>query len=49
MILIWRDGQFYGSKVGFVEKCNEALKEKPILSLIEKQIFSINTLNDVNE
>ena len=52
MVFIWRDGQFYGSKVGFVEKYNEALKKRPILSTKENiNILSeyYNTLSDVNE
>ena len=27
MIFIWRDGQFYGSKVGFIETYNKAIKK----------------------
>ena len=50
-IFIYNDGQFYGSPTGYMEKYNEALKEKPVLSLTEKQNIIgkyYNTLNDVN-
>ena len=39
------------SPTGYIEKYNEALKEKPVLSLTEKQNIIgkyYNTLNDVN-
>ena len=52
MIFILKDGIFYGSPTGFIEKYNEVLKKKTVLSLSEKSnILSeyYNTLNDVSE
>ena len=51
MIFIWKDGQFYGSKVGFIETYNEAIKK---IRLKINQKFRIlanyyRTLNNVNE
>ena len=46
MIFIWRNGQFYGIKVGFIEIYNETIKKGH-----QKHILAnyYRTSNDVNE
>ena len=51
MIFIWSDGQFYGSKVSFIETYYEAIK-KGRLKTVEKFHILTNyhrTLNDVKK
>ena len=50
-MFIWKDGQFYGSKVGFIETYNEAIKKRR-LKISQKFHILANyyrTLNDANE
>ena len=51
MIFIWKDGQFYGSKVGFIETYNEAIKKRRLKINQKFRILAnyYRTLNDVNE
>ena len=47
MIFIWKNGQFYGIKVSFIEIYNEAIKKGRQKHHIVANYF--RTLNDVNE
>ena len=51
MIFIWRDGQFYGCKVGFIETYNEAIKKGRLETNQKFHILATyyRTLNNVNE